>query len=121
VERLAVIAQQDVNAPTPGNVISALVTAAFSTTAKTAQLDLQGVVQTEIADRLMILAANPDATSEVRSAALWGVHETEKAIQKSAPTPALRSLDHEIKLFLENPQQNIPKLKSSGAPPGPPV
>jgi hypothetical protein len=30
-------------------------------------------------------------------------------------------LDHEISLFLQNPEQNTPKLKLSGAPAGPPV
>jgi hypothetical protein len=39
----------------------------------------------------------------------------------SAANPMLQRLDHEITLFLQNPQQNTPKLKSSGAPPGPPV
>jgi hypothetical protein len=104
-------------------VISGLVDAAFTSPVKTpAQHELQGVVQTEIAERLMILAANLDATSEVRSAALAGVYETQKALKKSASaTPVQRNLDREIKLFLENPQQNTPRLKGSGAPPGPPV
>jgi len=121
MERLFVVSQQDANVPAPPSVISALVNAAFAAPARPAQRDLQGVVQTEVAERLMILAANHDATPEVRSAALTGVLATQKAIQNIPATPALENLEHEIKLFLENPQQSTPKLNASGAPPGPPV
>jgi hypothetical protein len=123
VERLAVICQQDPRAPSPSAVISALVNTAFSNSAKTsAQRDLQGTVQTEVAERLMILAANPEATSEVRAAALAGVREVQDVVEKSpAGTLDLNRIDYEIKLFLENPQQNTPKIKDSGAPMGPQV
>jgi hypothetical protein len=125
MERLMVIARQDTNAPSPASVVSALVNAAFAAPKAPAQTDLQQVVQTDIAERLMILAANSQATPEVRGAGLAGVRESQKAIQKSLATgpqnSALQNLDREIKLFLENPQQNTPKLNSSGAPPGPPV
>jgi hypothetical protein len=130
MQRLVVISREDAGAPSPNAVISALVNAGFSGSGlagKTSQeTDLAGVVQTEIAERLMILAANSDATPEVQAAALAGVHEAQEAIKKDAvkkgPTdPVLRRLDHEIMLFLQNPQQNTPKLKPSGAPPGPPV
>jgi hypothetical protein len=44
------------------------------------------------------------------------------AVEKNpVGTPELSRIDHEIKLFLENPQQNIVKIKDSGAPMGPPV
>lgn len=123
VERLAVISRQDANAPSPDGVISALIGSAFSSPAKTSgQRDLQAVVQAEVAERLMILAENTDATPEVRAAALAGVHEVQEAVKRNpSPTADQRRLDHEIKLFLENPQQNTPKLKGSGAPAGPPV
>jgi hypothetical protein len=99
------------------------VSTAFSATTKTAaERDLAGVVQTEIAERLMILAANSEATPEVRAVGLAGVREVQGVIRKNATRgPAIEQLDHEIILFLQNPEQNTPKLKSSGAPPGPPV
>jgi hypothetical protein len=123
MQRLAVISRQEAQAPSPSSVVSALVTAAFSDTAKTpAERDLAGVVQTEVADRLMILAANSDATAEVRAVALAGVREVQSAVKKNtARGPVLEQIDHEIILFLQNPEQNTPKLKSSGAPAGPPV
>ena len=123
MQRLAVISRQETQAPSPSSVVSALVSAAFSDTAKTpAERDLAGVVQTEVAERLMILAANSEATAEVRAAALAGVREVQSAVKKNtARGPVMEQIDHEIMLFLQNPEQNTPKLKSSGAPAGPPV
>ena len=70
----------------------------------------------------MILAANSDATTEVRAAALAGVRDVQSAAKAhAAGNPAAQQIDHEIILFLQDPVQNTPKLKSSGAPPGPPV
>jgi len=123
LQRLAVISEQDSGVPSPGSVVSALVSAAFSAITKTAaERDLAGVVQTEVAERLMILAANSEATPEVRAVGLAGVREVQGVIRKNTTRgPAIEQLDHEIILFLQNPEQNTPKLKSSGAPPGPPV
>jgi hypothetical protein len=123
MQRLAVISRQESQAPSPRSVVSALVATAFSGTAKTsAERDLAGVVQTEVAERLMILAANSEATPEVRAAALAGVREVQSAVKKNAARgPGMEQIDHEIMLFLQNPGQNTPKLKSSGAPAGPPV
>jgi hypothetical protein len=123
MERLAVISRQDAQALSPGNVVSALITAAFSDASKTAaERDLAGVVQTEVAERLMVLAANSEATAEVRAVALAGVHEMQSAAKShAAGNPVVQQLDHEITLFLQNPEENTPKIKSSGAPAGPPV
>jgi hypothetical protein len=123
MERLAVISRQDAQALSPGNVVSALITAAFSDASKTAaERDLAGVVQTEVAERLMVLAANSGATAEVRGVALAGVHEMQSAAKShAAGNPVVQQLDHEITLFLQNPEENTPKIKSSGAPAGPPV
>ena len=123
MQRLVVISEQDGRFPSPGSIVSALVAAAFSDAAKTApERGLAGVVQTEIAERLMILAANSEATPEVRAVALAGVHEVKGVLKKNATRgPMIEQLEDEIILFLQNPEQNTPKLKSSGAPPGPPV
>jgi len=70
----------------------------------------------------MVLAANSDATPEVRALALAGVRDVQSLAKKNATrSPAIDQIDHEIILFLQNPEQNTPKLKSSGVPPGPPV
>jgi Met-zincin/Domain of unknown function (DUF5117) len=123
VQRLAVLSHQDPSQPSPNSVISALVNAGFPGSAKTsAQRDLEGVVQTEVAERLMILAANPAATPETQSAALAGVHQVQDAIKKNMVRNAtLDRLEHEITLFLQDPSQNTPKSKALGAPAGPPV
>jgi hypothetical protein len=123
MQRLVVISEQDGRFPSPGSVVSALVAAAFSDAAKTVpERGLAGVVQTEVAERLMILAANSEATPEVRAVALAGVREVKGVLKKNATRgPLIEQLEDEISLFLQNPEQNTPKLKSSGAPPGPPV
>jgi hypothetical protein len=123
MQRLAVISRQDSQAPSPQSVVSALLAAAFSASSRTpAEQDLAGVVESEVVERLMILAANSEATAEVRAVALAGVHEAQNTIKgRSAGNPVMQQLDHEIVLFLQNPAQNTPKLKLSGAPAGPPV
>jgi hypothetical protein len=78
-------------------------------------------VQSQVAERLMILAANSEATPEVRATALAGLHEVQSALKTMARDVMGEQLAHEISLFLQNPQQNTPKLKPSGAPAGPPV
>jgi Met-zincin/Domain of unknown function (DUF5117) len=122
VERLAVISREDPAAPTPGAVISALVTAGFpANMTRPGDADLAGVVRTEVAEQLMVLAANPGATAEVQAVALAGVRDFQNALKTAQSTPAAERLKREIGLFLQNPAQNTPKLKSSGAPAGPPV
>jgi hypothetical protein len=123
MQRLAVISRQDSQAPSPHSVISALLTTAFPGNSRTPdEQDLGGVVQSEVAERLMILAGNSEATPEVRAVALAGVRELQNTIKgRSAGNAVMQQLDHEIMLFLQNPAQNTPKLKPSGAPPGPPV
>jgi hypothetical protein len=123
MERLAVISDENPGALSPENVVTTMVRSAFSVSENTpAARDLAGVVQTEIAERLMILAVNPAATPEVQAAALAGVHQAQDAARgRIAQDPILARLDHEISLFLQDPKQNTPKLKPSGAPPGPPV
>ncbi len=122
LERLGVIANENASAPSPETVISALVNAGFTADAKTpAEKDLGEVVQSEIAERLMILASDGEATSEVRAAALAGVSSVNNLLGAAPQSAVARRLKHEIALYLQNPQENTPKLKSSGAPVGPPV
>jgi hypothetical protein len=115
MERVAVIAHQSKGALLPGEVVSALLRAAFPNGGNGSD-----VVQSQLAGRLMILSANANATSEVQAAALAGVFDIQKIVHARSDA-AGRRLNREIELFLSNPQQNLPKLRPSGAPPGPPV
>jgi hypothetical protein len=115
MERVAVIAHQSQGALSPGDVVGALLRAAFPVGGTGSD-----VVQSQVAGRLMILAADAKATSEVQSAALAGVFDVQKMV-RGRPDAAGRRLNWEIELFLSNPQQSLPKLRPSGAPPGPPV
>jgi hypothetical protein len=115
MERMAVIAHESKAGILPGEVVSALVRAAFPSGGTGSD-----VVQSQVAGRLMILSANENATSEVQSAALTGVFDIQKIVH-ARPDAVGRRLNREIELFLSNPQQNLPKLRPSGVPPGPPV
>lgn len=122
LQRLVVLSTESAGGPSVQSVIKAIVDAAFSSVPSAAsQKAVAGVIQTDVAERLMILAVNSDATPEVRAAALDGVHDVQRIVTQHGNTPDLRTIDQEIKLFLQNPQQNTPKLKPSGVPPGPPV
>ena len=123
MQRLLILSKQDSNAPSPASVIDSLVEAAFGSVAQTPiQQDLLAVVQAEVAEQLMTLAVNRDATPEVQATALAGVRKAQQAMRSQATSTAdLQHLDHEIELFLANPAQNTPKIKNSGAPAGPPV
>ena len=122
MERLAVIADEDASALSLDAVISAVVAVGFSNHATTPnEKDLAGVVQSEIGERLMILASELEATPEVRAAALAGVNNVNNVLGAAPQSAMARHLKHEIALYLQNPRENTPKLKSSGAPVGPPV
>jgi hypothetical protein len=117
LQRMLALSHQDPQQPSPSFVISALVTTGFGSS----KGDLSEVVQTEITERLMMVAVSSDATPEVQAAALAGVRDVQAAIKTGTKNPVIQRLDHEISLFLENPAQNTPKVKPSAAPPGPPV
>jgi hypothetical protein len=86
-----------------------------------AEKDLAGVVQASIAEHLMVLAANPQATPEVRAVAFAGVQQVDRLLNAPTLSSIGNHLKHEIELYLKNPQQNTPTINHSGAPPGPPV
>jgi hypothetical protein len=123
MERLVVIGHQEADGLAPSEVVAALIKAAFSESVANGskrERDLGDAVQAQVAEGLMLLSTNPDASPEVQSTALAGVTEVGKTL-KPRSDAAARRLSREIELFLSNPQQNVPKLKPSGAPPGPPV
>jgi hypothetical protein len=123
MQRLVVIAHESAGALSPDEVVSALVQAAFPAAGPNSSnrgSQLGDAVRAQVAERLMVLSADASATPEVQATALAGVYRVQKIVHVQ-PSSAARRLDREIGLFLSNPQQNVPKVKSSGAPPGPPV
>ncbi|HSS99464.1 MAG TPA: zinc-dependent metalloprotease [Terriglobales bacterium] len=118
LQRMLALSHQDPAQPSPRYVISRMVLAGFGPVTPN---DLSDVVQAEIAERLMILATNSEATPEIQAEALEGVLNIQKVIKTRGSTRMLQRLDREISLFLQNPAQNTPKIKPAGTPPGPPV
>ncbi len=124
MQRLAVIAGESSGALSPTEVVAALVRVAFSSPeaggSNRGNGDLADVVRTRVAEHLMLLAVDAEATPEVQAAALTGIYNVRKIIHGGLGAAAQR-LHHEITLFLNDPHQNTPKLKPSGVPAGPPV
>jgi Met-zincin/Domain of unknown function (DUF5117) len=124
MQRLAVISQMNADTLSPADVIAALVKAAFPNPVRPATAaepnPLGDAVRSQVADHLMALAADNNATPEVQATTLEGIYNAQKLIHGD-PSPSARRLDREINLFLTNPHQNTPKPSPSGAPPGPPV
>lgn len=111
LQRADVLHQQDAEAPAAYDVVEALVKTATAASGHFA-------VKADIAERLMILSQNEAATPRVRADAFVGVEEIRKSLQAGVGDEGLA---HEIDLFVRDPKNNTPKLKPSGAPPGPPV
>jgi len=110
------------SSPSAGEVISSLVGGVFVPQhTKPEELkfnSLAYVVQNQLADQLMILALDENATPEVRSEAWSGVSEVAGAARGTVGNVNLAA---RVELFMRDPKQNAPKLKSSGAPAGPPI
>jgi hypothetical protein len=121
MERLAVIAHESPGSLSPGEVVAALVHEGFQNDFGSGEgAEMSAAVQSQIAERLMLLSADAGATPEVQSVALGGVLDVQKIVHGRTDASS-RRLDHEIDLFLKDPKQNMPKLRPSGVPPGPPV
>jgi len=112
----------DNSSPSAREVISSLVKGIFvPQTTKPEELKFNAlayVVQNQLADQLMILSMDENATPEVRSEASAGVSEVASAARGVVGNVNLAA---RVELFMRDPKQNVPKLKSSGAPAGPPI
>lgn len=129
MQRLSVISRLNAGSLSPSEVIAALVKTAFPASAESASSPtsrlagpnpLGDAVRSQVADRLMSLAADNSAASEAQAAALAGIHNVQKVVHADQ-SPSGRRLDREINLFLTSPHENTPRPKPSSAPPGPPV
>ncbi|HEX2570670.1 MAG TPA: zinc-dependent metalloprotease [Polyangia bacterium] len=142
LERLVTIQHMDAAALGATEVVTALVRATFAqgpagkgkdqgkgkgpgaAEARGGAMELAGVVQSEVAERLMRLAMDAAAPSEVKAVAWAGVEEVQRALQgrKGAGLTALQAqIDREVALFLREPRLHVPGARGSGAPPGPPI
>jgi len=129
MQRLQTISRVTAGSLSPNEIIAALVKAAFPPSVQPqsapkpsagALNPLADAVRSQVAEHLMALAADNRAAPEVQAAALAGIYNVQKIVHADQ-SPSGRRLDREINLFLTNPQENTPRPRSSGAPPGPPV
>lgn len=119
LQRAIVLHQQDPRSPSAREITDALLKVAFHSDVP-ADDPLHGVVVTDIVERLMILSMDDRATPEVRAIA-WGALDQSRVAIGTNADPVLHRLSHELEVFERDPKNNVPKLKTSGAPPGPPV
>ena len=97
VQRADVIHQHDEQSPSADDIVSALVKTAVNSPAHGDPL--HDVVEADIAERLMILSQNDEASAEVRAVALSGLQGIRKSL--SAFSSVFDAgLSHEIDLFL---------------------
>lgn len=125
LERIEAIHQEDPSALTARQIIGSLIGGAFGTPVTGNAAPLQGVVQTDLTERLMRLAVDRNATPEVQAQAWVGLAEVDlqlsHALRRQPENGLLLRLSKELQLFKADPQHNVPTLTPSGVPPGPPV
>ena len=118
IERLIAIHSEDTKAPDADEIITTLVTGVFRPDGGD-DLERQ-VIQTDLAERLMDLAADDNATPQTQAAAWSGVMQVQTALKGTHSANAER-LAGEIERFRQDPKNNSPKIKPAGAPEGPPI
>lgn len=119
LQRVITIQHQDQNGMPASELIQTLIKTAFQSGAQRDDL-LSGVMQSELAERLMILAVDQNAVPEVQALGWSGVDAVSKIVGEGQNEIG-RHLAQEIAAFKRDPKNNVPKLKPSGAPPGPPI
>ena len=119
IERLIAIHTEDPKSLSAEEVVDTLVQRAF--TPEMESDPLAQVVQAQVAERLMALAADENATPETQAVAMHGVYRVQHAFRAGTSSGASERLANEIERFLRDPKNNAPKVKPSGAPEGPPV
>lgn len=122
MERVISIHEADPSQLVARDIINALVEVATKDPAPGRGALARGVISTEIGERLMRLAVDDAATPETQGNAWAGVHEVFNRLSgQTTVTPTVARLVHELDLFIKDPHANVPKLKPSGAPAGPPI
>lgn len=119
LERLNAIHHFEPASPSGAEVIAALVQNTFPAAAVRSN-ELAAVVQNELADRLMILAADDNTPPEAAADAWTGVEQILAKLQGPGRT-ANAALKRRIEMFMRDPKRNVPKIAPSGAPAGPPI
>ncbi|MBV8206804.1 MAG: zinc-dependent metalloprotease [Acidobacteria bacterium] len=125
VQRIVTIAHETQDALAATEVVNALVDAAFQVSGYASAAGkedsmLAGVVQSELADRFMMLASDANASPEAQAVGWMGVDKVEAKVANST-NEMHRRIAAEIANFRRDPKGNAPRPRPSGAPPGPPI
>ncbi len=107
----------DSASPSAGQIMSMLVGFAEKDAVSPRRSDLSEVLESQFADQLMVLSVDDNATPEIRSLARSTVLGLPTWLRQNG----FGAIADNIDAFRRDPKQNVPKLKPSGTPPGPPV
>lgn len=109
----------------PGGLISQLIDSAWNTVSQAQEADgaIARMVCEAVLDRLIELADHPDATTDVRSAAISGLRKIQRV--EGAGSESNRRfavmIQRRIQLFLLRPFPVVPEPRSLKVPPGSPI
>jgi hypothetical protein len=126
VARLVAFNARRNDSPSPEDVIQRIIERTWGALGDGQDAPLRRVVQRVVVDELIDLAANEDATVEVRAAAEWGLHRISDAIRtRMALLPAEEAhqtlVREDIRRFMNRSFDSTRRSEPLRAPPGTPI
>lgn len=126
IARLVAFNARNSDSPSPEDVIQRIIERTWGALPTGQAAALRRVVQRVVVDELIDLAANEEATVEVRAAAEWGLHRVEDVIRtRSALLPVEEAHQtlvlEEIRRFMTREFGTTQRSKPQAAPPGTPI
>jgi hypothetical protein len=126
IARLVAFNARNSDSPSPEDVIQRIIERTWGALPTGRTAALRRVVQRVVVDELIDLAANEEATVEVRAAAEWGLHRVEDVIRtRSALLPVEEAHQtlvlEEIRRFMTREFETTQRSQPQAAPPGTPI
>jgi hypothetical protein len=126
IARLVAFNARNSDSPSPEDVIQRVIERTWGALPGGRDAALRRVVQRVVADELLDLAANEEATVEARSAAEWGLHRISDVIRtRNALLPVEEAhqtlVREEIRRFMNRPFDSTKRSVPLRAPPGTPI
>jgi len=126
IARLVAFNARNSDSPSPEDVIQRIIERTWGALPGSSDAALRRVVQRVVVDELIDLAANEDATVEVRAASEWGLHRISDVIRTRTPLlPAEESHQtlarEEISRFMNRQFETTRRSEPLPAPPGTPI
>ncbi|MFC1639150.1 zinc-dependent metalloprotease [Gemmatimonadota bacterium] len=126
IARLVAFNARNSDSPSPEDVIQRIIERTWGALPVGRDAPIRRVVQRVVVDELIDLAANDEATVEVRAASEWGLHRIEDVIRTRTallPTEAAHQtlVREEIRRFMTRQFETTRRSEPQAAPPGTPI